>query len=823
MSLAQSIFDLPSEYKSLIRKVERLQNKEINLHYNVVFNEICLNEGLLPIYTNIRLHDPRARQEGFTVKYKKELIKRQVNLKKEEVLTNQTKLDEAWTGLNQLPLEEERRRIIINALKDNASHTQRLAKNRTTKKLSNLYGGRMTLPEHKDGYINLSDHILTDTQKDVLNLGLNCHLQSKYNKMDKKVELEALYDSLIKLQDKCKVTIDNDLKDQLKAEGTKRRDYRNSDLLTFEQRQAAKELKETAGLTIRRADKSSIYVLLNTDDYMTKLNDMLNDRTKFTLITRDPTEILKTKVNKLITANSAKVGHTYIPPIVGSYSPGYIYGNVKVHKANNPLRPIISQVTTPTYKVAKRINEIITPYIPGKYSLKSTDEFIDILQSTTPEGTLASLDVESLFTNVPVDETIDIICNNVYNHETIPPPNIPKGILKQLLYACTKEVPFKSPDNKMYYQIHGVGMGSPLGPTFANFYMCNLENRIMQQPTLRPKRYCRYVDDIFVDVRSIDHLVALRDAMENESVLKFTYELSDNNKLPFLDVMIDGQNSTYSTTVYRKPTDAGRCLNAKSECPDRYKTSVVRAYIRRAYKNCSDWSLFHEEVVRFKQILVNNGYNNSLIDKEVKFFLNKVNNTKTTTNKEIINIFYRNQMNHAYKTDERVLNEIINRNVKCCNENDQLKLVIYYKNPKVSNLLMNNNPMHDNSPLKTSNVIYEFKCSREDCVPLNTNYIGMTTTNLSRRLTMHLRDGAPKKHFKDRHNDDITRDELVANTKILKRCTDTRLLPIYEALYILENRPLLNLQTTGTHKTLSLYNDLRPTTNTREYPPTPHR
>ena len=315
MSLAQSIFDLPSEYKSLIRKVERLQNKEINLHYNVVFNEICLNEGLLPIYTNIRLHDPRARQEGFTVKYKKELIKRQVNLKKEEVLTNQTKLDEAWTGLNQLPLEEERRRIIINALKDNASHTQRLAKNRTTKKLSNLYGGRMTLPEHKDGYINLSDHILTDTQKDILNLGLNCHLQSKYNKMDKKVELEALYDSLIKLQDKCKVTIDNDLKDQLKAEGTKRRDYRNSDLLTFEQRQAAKELKETAGLTIRRADKSSIYVLLNTDDYMTKLNDMLNDRTKFTLITRDPTEILKTKVKKLITANNAKVGHTYIPPL----------------------------------------------------------------------------------------------------------------------------------------------------------------------------------------------------------------------------------------------------------------------------------------------------------------------------------------------------------------------------------------------------------------------------------------------------------------------------------------------------------------------------
>ena len=101
--------------------------------------------------------------------------------------------------------------------------------------------------------------------------------------------------------------------------------------------------------------------------------------------------------------------------------------------------------------------------------------------------------------------------------------------------------------------------------------------------------------------------------------------------------MIDIRNIAYSTTVYRKPTDTGRCLNAKSECPDMYKTSVVRAYIRRTYKNCSNWSLFHKEVVRFKQILVNNGYNNSLIDKEVRFFLNRVNNTKTTTYKEIIN------------------------------------------------------------------------------------------------------------------------------------------------------------------------------------------
>ena len=164
---------------------------------------------------------------------------------------------------------------------------------------------------------------------------------------------------------------------------------------------------------------------------------------------------------------------------------------------------------------------------------------------------------------------------------------------------------------------------------------------------------------------------------------------------------------------------------------------------------------------------------------------------------------------------------MINHNVKCCSENDQLKLVIFYKNPKVSNLLMKNNPMQDNSPLKASNVIYEFKCSREECVPLNISYIRMTTTTLRRRLTMHLREGAPRKHFRDRHNDNLTRDELVTSTRILKHCRDTQRLPIYESLFILDSKPTLNLQTTGTHKTLSLYNDPRLTSNAGEYRPPP--
>jgi hypothetical protein len=60
----------------------------------------------------------------------------------------------------------------------------------------------------------------------------------------------------------------------------------------------------------------------------------------------------------------------------------------------------------------------------------STHEFLSIVRTSPSRGILASLDVESLFTNVPVNDTIDIILSNVYEHSTLPPPAIPKLCMK---------------------------------------------------------------------------------------------------------------------------------------------------------------------------------------------------------------------------------------------------------------------------------------------------------------------------------------------------------------------------------------------------------
>ena len=96
---------------------------------------------------------------------------------------------------------------------------------------------------------------------------------------------------------------------------------------------------------------------MNTADYNKKIDDLLADETKFTKIEKDPAPELKTELNKLISTANAR-NDCYIPKILGHFEPGYIYGNPKIHKNINdpPLRPIVSQIGTVTYNLAKWLN-----------------------------------------------------------------------------------------------------------------------------------------------------------------------------------------------------------------------------------------------------------------------------------------------------------------------------------------------------------------------------------------------------------------------------------------------------------------------------------
>ena len=121
------------------------------------------------------------------------------------------------------------------------------------------------------------------------------------------------------------------------------------------------------------------------------------------------------------------------------------------------------------------------------------------------------------------------------------------------------------------------------------------------------------------------------------------------------------------------------------------------------------------------------------------------------------------------------LQAIIKRSTTCPSPEYTLKLIIYYKNLKSSSLLLKNNE-RKTSDLKNTNVVYEFICPQEECLPRpNVNYIGVTTISLSRRLTMHLANRAIKQHMEKIHKSSLNRLQLTKNTHIIKRNNVTRL------------------------------------------------
>ena len=113
-------------------------------------------------------------------------------------------------------------------------------------------------------------------------------------------------------------------------------------------------------------------------------------------------------------------------------------------------------------------------------------------------------------------------------------PEIPDNFIKQLLEICTKEIPFMTPDGRLFKQI---AMGSPLGPTFANFYIEYLEEIVFSNQNIWPLIYGVHVDNIFIMYSAKKQLEKDKKTFENNSILKFTIEHIMDNKLTFLDIL----------------------------------------------------------------------------------------------------------------------------------------------------------------------------------------------------------------------------------------------------------------------------------------------
>ena len=119
---------------------------------------------------------------------------------------------------------------------------------------------------------------------------------------------------------------------------------------------------------------------------------------------------------------------------------------------------------------------------------------------------MASLDVEPLFTNIHLEETINISCDSLFGNET-KINNFSRNDFEKLLRMALQNNFFNF-DYKIYKQTDGIVMGSPLGPSLANAFLCFHEQIWFNDcpEDFKPVYYRSYVDDIFALSRLPDHL-----------------------------------------------------------------------------------------------------------------------------------------------------------------------------------------------------------------------------------------------------------------------------------------------------------------------------
>ena len=195
---------------------------------------------------------------------------------------------------------------------------------------------------------------------------------------------------------------------------------------------------------------------------------------------------------------------------------------------------------------------------------------------------MCSFDFSSLFTNVPLDETIHICLDKLYSRPD--PLKLPRPVLRNLLEFATKKSHFLF-DGQYYDQIDGVAMGSPLGPVLANIFMCHFEEKWVFNASVHPSFWYRYVDGTFTMFDSKDTANEfLRYLNSRHNSIKFTIEFEQDNETPFLDILVKRcPDNSFMTSVYRKKTFTGLYTKWDSFTPRKYKINLIRTLTYRCF------------------------------------------------------------------------------------------------------------------------------------------------------------------------------------------------------------------------------------------------
>jgi len=563
---------------------------------------------------------------------------------------------------------------------------------------------------------------------------------SKINKLDAKVEAESTFHKINQYCSLSHSTTD-EIKTRMKTfvlSHTK--SGQRIDPSAIQKMKSLRELGRNKDLYIARFDKGNGVCIDTKANYINKMNTLLSDNSKFKEFVphgnsrKDPFITNENKFNNHLKRleKAGKISSEIYNKVrpVGS-APPRLYGLPKVHKSlsNPPYRPILNMRNSYASNLAKYLDTLLKPFIPRENELKDSFHFVASIQegNIPVDNFLVSFDVKSLFTSIPVSDTIAHIISLIDFNEF----PVSQTTLKCLLEMACSNVMFTF-NGKIYLQKDGMAMGSSLGPTMASFAMNIVESRISSSPIY----YKRYVDDIIAAFPSKESASNFLNQINTiHPNLEFTMECESNGTIQFLDTEIFRSNGQLHYRWHLKSTNTGIYIPSSAAAPQRYKNSPFQALFYRAHRLCSRPSDFADSCAKIEKLATENGFDRKAISHiKQKAILSSMkstaNNNATRPQEENTRIIYwKNQFNakseNLLKRTTQQINHLLPENVKVRTTYQTLKTSSFF-------------PNKDRVPSDLqSKIVYKYTCA--ECSAL---YIGESRRHCITRWEEHIKGGS---------------------------------------------------------------------------------
>ena len=238
-----------------------------------------------------------------------------------------------------------------------------------------------------------------------------------------------------------------------------------------------KELQSDTTIVILPAGIIRSTLILNREDYLEECMDPINNG-QYQLLKKDPTAKPKAKILKQLKVlkdyEVIAIGnklYNYLKP-TDSPAPGF-YGQPKVHKPGVPLRPVVSYSDSPLYN-NKYIANILKAYVKDENNkAKNSTTFSNYIRNVPIEDNdkMLSFDVISLYKNIPLIDTLNIINDYVNNDDKFTRKTAITQDKFLDLVNLVLRITWYTFNSQFYQQTDCITMGDLASSTVAKIYM----------------------------------------------------------------------------------------------------------------------------------------------------------------------------------------------------------------------------------------------------------------------------------------------------------------------------------------------------------------